>query len=83
MAEKSSKQRAAQNYKQKRELSARAFEEFVGSRVRIVFVDSKVIEAIVLKQYTYEIIVDKFNKDKTETNKALISKHSIRYMEEL
>jgi GTP-binding protein EngB required for normal cell division len=83
MAEKSSKQRASDNYKQKRKLSARAFEEFINSRVRIVFNDSKVIEAIVLKQYTYEIIVDKFNKDKSETKKALISKQSIRYMEEL
>lgn len=83
MAEKNSKQRAAENYKEKISLSAKAYEEFVGSRVRIVFVDSKVIEAIVLKQFTYEIIVNKFNKDKTETKKTLISKHSIRYMEEL
>lgn len=83
MSEKKSKQRATENYKQKKELSARAFEEFVGSRVRIVFNDSKVIEALVLKQYTYEIIVGKYNKDKSETKKTLITKQSIRYMEEL
>lgn len=41
----------------------------VSSKFRIVFVDSKVIEVIVLKQYTYEIIVDKFSKDKTESKK--------------
>lgn len=83
MAQKSSKERARVNYKEKRELSEKAYDEFINTRVRIVFVDSKVIEAIVLKQYTYEIIVDKFNKEKTETKKTLVSKHSIRYMEEL